>query len=262
MFTVYFTHAYRKPRELTWLTGIALLGLALAFGFSGYLLPWNTLAFFATRVGTDMAGIIPGVGHWLLVVLRNGEEVTGATIGRFFGIHVAILPALFTVILSVHLLLIQRQGMSEPLDWKDKPQEKKRFIKFFPQFMYRDALVWLIALNILALLAVIFPDGIGVLHWPLGEKADPFGAPPGSIRPEWYFMYAFQALKFLPAHILFLEGELVGILAFTVGGIIWTLTPFWDRATTRGRRSKLVIGYGVFVVAFMIVMSILGYVLD
>ncbi len=262
MFTVYFTFAYRKPRELTWLTGIALLGLALMFGFSGYLLPWNTLAFFATRVGTDMAGIIPGIGHWLLVVLRNGDQVTGATIGRFFGLHVAVLPALFTVILSIHLLLIQRQGMSEPLEWKDKPAEKKKYIKFFPQFLYRDLLVWLIALNVLALLAVIFPDGIGMMHWPLGEKADPFGAPPASIRPEWYFMYAFQALKFLPAHILFVEGELVGIFAFTVGGIIWTLTPFWDRASTRGRRSKLVIAFGILVVAFMIVMSVLGYALD
>lgn len=262
MFTVYFTRAYRKPRELTWLTGIGLLGLALMFGFSGYLLPWNSLAFFATRVGTGMAGTIPVLGKWLMVVMRNGEEVTGATIGRFFGLHVAILPALFTVFLSIHLLLIQRQGMSEPLDWQDKPPEKKKYIKFFPQFMYRDALVWLIALNILALLAVVFPDGIGVVHWPLGEKADPFAAPPASIRPEWYFMFAFQALKFLPAHILSIEGELIGVLFFTIGGIVWTLVPFWDRASVKGRRSNLIIWFGLLVLAFIITMSILGYLLD
>lgn len=262
MFTVYFTRAYRKPRELTWLTGIGLLGLAMMFGFSGYLLPWNSLSFFATRVGTGMAGTIPVVGKWLMIVMRNGEEVTGATIGRFFGLHVAILPALFTVILSTHLLLIQRQGMSEPLDWQDKPPEKKQYIKFFPQFMYRDVLVWLIALNVLALLAVVFPDGVGVLHWPLGDKADPFAAPPASIRPEWYFMFAFQALKFLPAHILSIEGELIGVLFFTIGGIVWTLVPFWDRASVKGRRSKLIIWFGFLVLAFMIIMSILGYLLD
>lgn len=262
MFTVYFTFAYRKPRELTWLTGMGLLGLAMAFGFSGYLLPWNSLAFFATRVGTGMAGTIPVIGDWLMIIMRNGEEVTGATIGRFFGLHVAILPALFTVVLSVHLLLIQRQGMSEPLEWEGKPQEQKKYIKFFPEFLYRDLLVWLIALNVLALLAVIFPDGVGVLHWPLGDKADPFAAPPASIRPEWYFMFAFQALKFLPAHMWFIEGELFGVLFFTVGGIIWTLVPFWDRSSGKGRSSKPVIWFGIVVVAFMIVMSVLGYVLD
>jgi cytochrome b6 len=183
MFTVYFTHAYRKPRELTWLSGVGLLALGLGFGFSGYLLPWNELSFFATRVGTGMAGAIPVIGDQLLIIARGGEEVTGATIGRFFGLHVAILPALFTVMLSVHLIFVQRQGMSEPLEWQGRPESEKRFQKFFPNFLYRDVLVWLIALNVLALLAVLFPDGVGAIHWPLGTKADPFAPPPLVIRP-------------------------------------------------------------------------------
>lgn len=262
MFTVYFTYAYRKPRELTWLTGIGLLGLAMVFGFSGYLLPWNELAFFATRVGTGMAGAIPVVGETLLVVMRGGEEVTGATIGRFFGLHVAILPAAFTVLLTAHLVAVQRQGMSEPLDWRVKPQADKKYMKFFPQFIYRDALVWLIVLNLLALLAVIFPDGIGAVHWPLGEKADPFGAPPAVIRPEWYFMFAFQALKMLPAHVLFIEGELFGIIVFAVGGLVWTLTPFLDRKSAAGDRPKALVAFGIFVVAFIIVMTVIGYMVE
>ncbi|MFQ6007703.1 MAG: cytochrome bc complex cytochrome b subunit [Candidatus Zixiibacteriota bacterium] len=262
MFSVYFTQAYRKPRELTWLTGIALLGLALLFGFSGYLLPWNELSFFATRVGTGIAGAIPIVGKKLMIIMRGGEEVTGATIGRFFGLHVAILPGLFTVLLAAHLIFIQRQGMSEPLDWTYKPPSEKKFMKFFPNFLLRDLLVWLIVLNILAILTVFFPDGIGVLHWPLGTKADPFAPPPPVIRPEWYFMFTFQALKLLPAHIWVIEGEVFGIILFTIGGLVWTLVPFLDRKSASGQRSKFFTLFGVFVLLFIVVMTILGYILE
>ncbi|HEX6906487.1 MAG TPA: cytochrome b N-terminal domain-containing protein, partial [Terriglobales bacterium] len=102
MFSVVFLRAYRKPRELTWVSGMLLLFLAMGFGFSGYLLPWNTLAFFATKVGTDIAGQVPFVGHRLMVFLRGGEEVTGATLSRFFGFHVAVLPGLTTLLVAIH----------------------------------------------------------------------------------------------------------------------------------------------------------------
>ncbi|MFQ6674085.1 MAG: cytochrome bc complex cytochrome b subunit [Fidelibacterota bacterium] len=169
MFSVFFLKAYKKPREMTWVTGFFLLVLALAFGFSGYLLPWNKLSFFATKVGTQIIGVIPVIGGGLMTLLRGSEEVTGATLPRFYGIHVAILPMAFTVFLSVHLFLIQLQGMSEPKGWDRLPEEKKVYIPFFPNFMLRDMLIWLIVLNVLAVLAVFFP-------WELGEKADPFAS--------------------------------------------------------------------------------------
>ncbi|HEY5611183.1 MAG TPA: cytochrome b N-terminal domain-containing protein, partial [Thermoanaerobaculia bacterium] len=112
--TVYFMKAYRAPREITWITGVVLLFLLMGFGFSGYLLPWNQLAFFATKVGTDIPGSIPVVGEWILRFLRGGERVTGGTLSRFYGWHVAILPAITTVVLGVHLLLVQMKGMSVP----------------------------------------------------------------------------------------------------------------------------------------------------
>jgi cytochrome b6 len=239
-----------------------MLGLALTFGFSGYLLPWNELAFFATRVGTGMMHAIPVVGEYLMIVLRGGEEVTGATIGRFFGLHVAILPALFSMVLALHLVFVQRQGMSEPLEWQGKDVTQKKFMNFFPIFLYRDLLVWLVALNVLALLAVLFPDGIGVVHWPLGEKADPFSPPPDVIRPEWYFMFAFQMLKMLPGTILFVEGEQVGMLLLTIGGLVWTLVPFLDRKALQGQRSRLWIGYGIFIVVAIIGLTIMGYIVE
>ena len=131
MFSVYFLKAYRKPRECTWVTGVLLLFLSLAFGFSGYLLPWNSLAFFATRVGTEIPRVIPGVGEFFMRFLRGGDEVTGATLTRFFGFHVAILPALTTLVLGLHIWLVQFHGMSRPLK---EDRQQPREMKFFRTF--------------------------------------------------------------------------------------------------------------------------------
>jgi cytochrome b6 len=253
MFSVFFMGAYRKPRELTWVTGLALLGVVMTFGFSGYLLPWNELAFFATKVGTDMIGKVPLVGHDLLRILRGGDEVTGSTLTHFFALHVALLPAVLTGILVLHLVFIQIQGMHEPDRWKEKPEERKT-IPFFPHFMLRDLLVWLIVLDVLAVLAVFFP-------WELGRTADPFTPAPAGIKPEWYFLFMFQALKFLPGKIGPIDGELVGLGAFSLGGLAWLLVPWIDR----GRHPKVTSAVrwgGVFVVIFMIVMTVLGWVLE
>ncbi|MFQ6617774.1 MAG: cytochrome bc complex cytochrome b subunit [Fidelibacterota bacterium] len=253
MFSVFFMKAYRNPRELTWVTGMVLFFLALAFGFSGYLLPWNELAFFATKVGTDIVGVLPVIGKPLMTLLRGSEDVTGATLSRFFGFHVAVLPGFFTVFLTIHLVFVQIQGMSEPLSWEGKDESKKKTMPFFPNFLLRDLLLWLIVLNILAILAVFFP-------WELGEKADPFASAPAGIKPEWYFVFMFQTFKFIPPHILFIEGELLGVLVFMVAGILWTLVPFWDRKTAKGQRNRWINYLGILVIIYIIFMTVIGYV--
>lgn len=129
MFSVYFMRAYNRPRELTWVTGVVLLFLSIGFGFSGYLLPWNEVSFFATKVGTDIAGDIPVVGRTMLRFLRGGDEVTGATLTRFFGFHVAVLPALATVFIGGHILLVQLHGMHVPARY----EKNYRRMKFFPK---------------------------------------------------------------------------------------------------------------------------------
>src|SRR3954471_10668622 len=143
-FSVFFLKSYRKPRELTWLTGIVLLFLMLGFGFSGYLLPWNELSFFATKVGTGIAGAVPLIGPFTLRVLRGGDDVTGATLSRFYGLHVAILPAMTTALVAAHLLLVQRQGMSVPIsiEKREKAGLKLPQMKFFPNYILRDVLAW------------------------------------------------------------------------------------------------------------------------
>jgi len=252
MFSVYFTKAYRKPREITWLTGMFMLFLGMGFGFSGYLLPWNELAFFATKVGTDIAGAVPLVGKSMMILLRGGEDVTGATLSRMFGFHVAIFPGIFVVLLGIHLLLVQRQGMSEPMGHRESGKEL-RTMPFFPNFLLRDLLLWLLVLNILAILAVLFP-------WELGVKADPFASAPAGIKPEWYFLFMFQTLKYIPAEVLYMEGEVLGILAFGLAFLLWTLVPFWDRKSSKGRESRRIAYIGLAVIAYIIVLTILGWV--
>ena len=231
-----------------------MLFLAMGFGFSGYLLPWNELAFFATKVGTDIAGVLPFIGKPLMIFLRGGEEVTGATLSRFFGFHVAVLPGIFTVLLGIHLILVQRQGMSEPLGMENIPSTERKTMPFFPNFILRDLLLWLLMLNLLAILAVFFP-------WELGIKADPFASAPAGIRPEWYFMFMFQTLKLIPSKVLFIDGEVLGILLFGGAGVLWMLVPFWDRKSSRGEKNRLINYIGLFVVMYIIIFTTLGWLL-
>lgn len=250
MFSVYFMSAYRSPREITWVTGALLLFICIGFGFSGYLLPWNKLAFFATKVGTEIAGVVPLIGRPMLRFLRGGDEVTGATLTRFFGFHVAVLPAIATVLIGIHVLLVQMHGMSVPPKIEETETPKK--MKFVPNFLLRDLIGWILAIGVLAALAAIFP-------WELGEKADAFAPAPAGIKPEWYFLFMFQTLKYLPARVLIIDGEVLGILAFGLGGLFWVLVPFLNKTPGHGRRKTVFNIIGIFIVLFIVVMTIVGY---
>ncbi len=254
LFSALVLAAYRRPREMTWLSGSGLLGLSLAFGFTGYLLPWNELAFFATRVGTEIPGILPVIGPFLRRLLRGGEDVTGATLTRFYGIHVAILPAMVTVVLGLHLFLVQKHGMSRPPSAEGDAVQKPA-MPFFPNFVLRDLVGWLCALGVLAALAAYFPAE-------LGKKADPFQPAPIGIKPEWYFMAMFQTLKLLPAHIFGIEGELLGVLGFSVVGLVLVLMPFLDCRAASGKRSRWPAAFGIALIVYSIVLTYLGYTMS
>jgi cytochrome b6 len=241
MASVYLTRAYRAPRQMTWITGVGLLAIVLGFGFSGYLLPWNKLAFFATQVGTQIVANVPMAGDFFLRFLRGGENVTGATLTRFYAFHVAILPALITGLLTIHVLLVQLRGMSTPKDYKPGPS-----MPFFPNFLLRDMVGWLVALGVLAALAALFP-------WELGEKADPFASAPKGIRPEWFFMWMFQTLKIVPAHIGMFEGERVAIMAFGLLLAAIAVVPLFDK----GARVFTILGW--ILLLYVLVMTLSGY---
>lgn len=242
----FFTKAYRRPREVTWLTGVGLFFITLTFGFTGYLLPWNTLAYFATQVGTEIAGDVPLIGKAILVLLRGGEDVTEATLSRFFGIHVAILPAVTTLLLGLHLLLVQVHGMSQPVAVRQTGSEP-----FYPHFVLRDFLVWVVLLGGVAALATLVP-------LELGEKADPLAPAPPGLKPEWYFVFMYQALRMLPARVLWFEGEMVGVFAFVVAAAVLVFVPFLDVWAQREQRHHFFTVAGVVAVLFVIAMTIQG----
>lgn len=250
--TVFFMKAYRAPRELTWVTGCLLLFLIMGFGFSGYLLPWNMLAFFATKVGTDIAGSVPFLGAWALRFLRGGDRVTGGTLSRFYGWHVAILPAITTALLGLHVLLVHMKGMSVPLAEENNPSPAPP-MRFFPHFALRDLFGWTLALGILAALAAFFPSE-------LGDKADAFAPAYANIRPEWYFVFMFQILKLIPGGEIFgIEYESLAILAFGLGGLLLVLVPFLDRKAAHGGESRLFTVAGVLSIVLAVGMTAWGY---
>lgn len=255
LFSVLFLRSYRKPRELTWVSGVLLLFLMLGFGFSGYLLPWNTLSYFATKVGTEIPAQIPILGRPMLLFLRGGEDITGSTLTRMFGFHVAILPAIATLLIGVHLALIQWFGMSVPAsleaEWQALPPEKRE-VHFFPNFVLRELMAWYVALGMLGALAALFP-------WGLGVKADPFAAAPAGIKPEWYFLSMFQTLKLIPAKVLGMDGEMLGIFAFGLVGAVALLLPFLDYEKPFNTR-RSISGLACVFLGYMVVMTLYGWV--
>jgi ubiquinol-cytochrome c reductase cytochrome b subunit len=112
MLRVIFYGAYKFPREVTWFTGVFLLLVVIGFGFTGYLLPWDQKAYWATTVGTSIAGTPPVIGDWILRVMRGGEELSAITLARFFGVHVWVLPAALLTLIAIHLYLVIRIGIS------------------------------------------------------------------------------------------------------------------------------------------------------
>jgi len=250
--SVFFMKAYRKPRELTWISGVVLFLLILGFGFSGYLLPWNQLAFFATKVGTDIAGSVPIIGEWVLRFLRGGERVTGGTLSRFYGWHVAILPALTFLTLGLHLLLVQIHGMSVP-PGQEEDSKKRRQMRFYPHFLTRELFGWALALGVLAALAALFP-------WELGEKADAFAPAYKDIRPEWYFVFMFESLKLVPGgEIAGIEYEALAILFFGGAGLLLLVVPLLDRGVERKGKSPIFTVVGVISLLYMVAMTAWGY---
>ncbi len=212
MLRVVVQAAYQRPREMTWMSGVLLLIATMGFGFSGYLLPWDQRAYWATTIGSEMAGSVPLVGPVLLELMRGGAEVTGATLTRFQGVHMLVMPLGLGGVLLVHLYLLHRQGLvALPNTPPDQPVEKT---PFWPDYLLDELVAWYIGLTVLIVLASLFPAG-------LEARANPLNTP-AHIKPEWYFLSFYQALKFIP--------RIVAILVAFVGLAVIFFLPFIDRA--------------------------------
>jgi cytochrome b6 len=252
MFSVLFMKAYRKPREFGWWSGMALLGMVMLFGFSGYLLPMDELSFFATKVGLQIPSMIPGMSGLVNDIVRGGAQVGETTVQRFFALHAVILPVLFMPLLGFHLYLVQRHGNAMPPSEAARPEKERRSIPFFPNFLAQDLAMWLIALNVVTILATLYP-------WDLGKAADPLASAPAGIHPEWYFMAQFQLLKVVGAWIPGLAGEVAGMGLFGAVVVFLAIIPLFDPASTNGRRARLATWLGVLVLGGMIGLTVWGY---
>ena len=249
LFAVLLLKSYRKPRELLWFSGFILLGIAVFFGLSGYLLLWDERAFAAVRVATGGAGALPVVGPFIKAFLRGGIDVTGETLTRFYAFHVSILPLATVFLMVLHVLLVQVHGMSVPLSLQERnlPQTP-----FFPNVVYKDMAVWLVVLGVTVTIATLFPPEIG-------QKADPIAPTPENIKPEWYFLFLFQTLKLFPGEILGLNGETIAILLISAGILALFILPLLDRKSRLGEKSTLFTLIGIVYLLYFLIMTLIGY---
>jgi cytochrome b6 len=247
LLSIWITKAYRKPRELTWMSGVFLLFVSLAFGFTGYLLPWDDLSLSATKVGTDIPRSIPLIGVWVTKLLRGGEDVTGDTLTRFFGFHVSILPVFLLAFLAVHVYLIQKQGMSIPVE-AERKKEKMKELPFWPNFVYREMVVWLILAGVLFSVAVFFPPS-------LDKAADLMAPAPEGIRPEWYFLFLFQMLKIFPSKILFINGDTLAVLLIFLGVVAFFFLPLIDNKPAE-KKGKIITVIAYLFIVYAVAMTV------
>jgi len=228
MLTVFVMGNYKRPRELTWVGGALLLFLTIAFGFSGYLLPWTQLSYWATTVVTSIPTAIPVVGEFIARVLRGGDQVAGATLSRFFAFHVSILPPLFMLLLGIHLFLIKRIGISAT-PFGRQTEEKRPWTEYhkkshtdgypyYPRFFQMDMLMVMVYLAVMFALITFAPNLFSPPEAVI--PADPLRTP-ASIRPEWYLLAPYQLLKIIPNKFL---GIIIQLALFAV----FLLWPFFD----------------------------------
>jgi len=242
MFSTFFMRSYRSPRAILWVTGIILFVLILGFGFTGYLLPWDLTAYFATRIGTEVPKAVPVFGSWIVSMLRGSNAVTGATLSRLFALHVGVLPLFAFVFVTAHVIMTALFGSAIPIGRSAKAETR-----FIPQYILGEAVLWLIGLAVLLAVAVLFP-------WQLGPAYDLTKPvePPAGVHPEWYFMFLYQTLKYIP--------EWAAVTFYTIVLIFWAVVPWLDRKARREQKSLLFRWIGILAIAGMAGLTTLAYI--
>ena len=245
MIRVFSMGAYKFPREANWVLGVCLFFVVMGFGFTGYLLPWDQKAYWATQVGTSLAGTAPVVGGVLVTLLKSGSQLGAATLARFYAFHVLWLPLMFGGVILLHIVLVIRQGIAPRTKALEDgaPQRtsdpayppyyhtayaatKRSGVRFWPDVVGKDIIASFVVVLVLLLLALAFGA-------PLEAPADPTDAAYVP-TPEWYFLPFYQLLKLFPGSM---ESTIaVGVpllLVITLLGL-----PFFDRGSRRNLRNR------------------------
>lgn len=211
--------SYKAPREVTWMVGVALLLIVMGFAFTGYLLPWTQQSYWATVVGTKIVGTVPGIGAWLLQLVRGEAGVGPVTLARFYAIHILLLPALLVPLVILHLYLVYRHGIA-PAPGNEATARKNK--RFYPEQLAEDLAVSLLIL--LVLFALTAWRGV-----PTEVRADP-ASTTYVPRPEWYFLFFFQLLKYFEGPLW----EPFGVVVLPLLAVLLLfLVPLIDRRPER-----------------------------
>lgn len=230
---IYFTSAYRKPREINWFVGLGLWGITMFAAFTGYLLPYSQFSVTATSIAYYIAKSVPWVGDWISRLLFAGDFPSDGTVPRFFFMHVMLIPAVLTGLLGLHMIILIKQKHTEPranMDRKESEGGRRLIgIPVWPEQSVISISFYLFLLFVLVLIATYIPL----------NPIETYGPPsPGTpvMRPDWYFLPIYGFLKLIPGDLAFtiLGGK---ITPETIGGVIFpaclvlvfALIPFLDR---------------------------------
>jgi len=253
MLSLFFMGSYKKPREFTWFIGAIMLVLTLTFCLSGYLLPWSQLSYWATTIVSNIPTAFPGIGGYIADTLRGGKAITGHTLSRFFGIHVALLPPIISLLVAIHIFLIRRTGISLP-PWHEKTPgmrgsgqniEGQPFYIFMLKELSMVMVYMAVIFFIIAFIPTLFlPDDANT-------PADP-SKTPEHIRPEWYFLAPYEMIKLIPSKLLGITAQLIFLIVF----LFW---PFIDRSPQRNILKRPFLFWGIIsFICLWITLTILG----
>lgn len=269
--------AYKFPREATWITGVCLFLIVMGYFFTGYLLPWDQRAYWATTVGIRMSEQVPYIGVYIGSVLKGGTDIGVRTLTRFYTFHGFIFTTLFLVMGVLHLYLVVRNGISGLLErmnklseylsmnkmktatennqhsWKQAVHNRYHEFKlmgesFFPYVIYKDAIVMAIVITVLSFLSIFFPPVLESVADPTDKNSNP--------RPDWPFLFFFQLLKYIPPQFETIAIILIptALLAILFG------VPFLDRYAHRHPADRpYIVGFGLVLVTVIVFLGVQGY---
>ncbi|MGH9445098.1 MAG: cytochrome b N-terminal domain-containing protein [Terriglobia bacterium] len=243
----FFYGSYKGQRELQWVSGVVLFFLVLGMGFTGYLLPWDQKAYFATKVGTNVGAEIPVIGSQIKLLLLRGQHLGALTLSAFFVTHVFIIPALIVLFVALHIYLLRKRGAAGPVS-RDLVEIKLRTQPFYPYQVAKDLVVATGTIVLIGVVAYLFPPDLG----PKANPADIHYLP----RPDWYFRFLFQWLKYWPG-----SRAVIGIVVIpAIIILLFLLVPFIDRRPERRPwRRPLAVGIFLAILIGIVVLGGLSY---